>query len=191
VADSKKNARRQRATIVFLDESGFSERPTIRRTWAPRGCTPVLIHRQRCWGQLSAIGALAARPGDVEARTFLCFKRGTVHSPDIVRFLRHLRRHIRGRVILLWDGLNAHRSAVTRDYLEANSSWLTALRLPSYSPELNPVEALWAWLKGTAIPNLCPDDLTQLYQTLDNARRRARRRTTMARAFFDKAGLSL
>ena len=43
-AGSKKNARRQQARIFFQDESGVSQRPSIRRTWAPKGETPVLIH---------------------------------------------------------------------------------------------------------------------------------------------------
>ncbi len=44
VASRKKNARRRRALIVFQDESGISQRPSVRRTWAPRGHTPVLVH---------------------------------------------------------------------------------------------------------------------------------------------------
>jgi transposase len=191
MARGKKNARRRHATIVFLDESGFSERPSIRRTWAPRGCTPVLRHRQRSWSQLSAIGAVAANPGQCGARPFLMFKPGTVRSPDLVRFLRHLHRHIEGHVLLLWDGLNVHRSAETRAYITAQSDWLTVNRLPAYAPELNPVEALWAWLKGTAVPNLCPENIRVLHHALSNARRRVRRRPALVRAFFRKAGLSI
>jgi len=111
-----KKARRQGATIVFLDESGFSQRPPVRRTWAPRGQTPVLIHRQRSWPQLSAIGALAYRQTkrrrllrtNLYLKTLPC----SVQSTDVIRFLRHLRRHVRGPVILLWDGGRALDAAV-------------------------------------------------------------------------------
>ena len=40
-----RNARRRRAVIVFWDESGASLLPVTRRTWAPRGLTPVICHR--------------------------------------------------------------------------------------------------------------------------------------------------
>jgi hypothetical protein len=45
----RQNARRRGAWIVFLDESGVGFTPQVRRTWAPRGHTPVLRHRQRGW----------------------------------------------------------------------------------------------------------------------------------------------
>jgi hypothetical protein len=60
LADSKKNARRRKAWIVFQDESGVSERPSVRRAWAPRGQTPVLIHAFN-WGKISVAAALAYR----------------------------------------------------------------------------------------------------------------------------------
>src|ERR1039458_7522595 len=52
MAGSKKNARRQKAWIFFQDESGVSQRPSIRRTWAPKGETPVLIHAFN-WSKIS------------------------------------------------------------------------------------------------------------------------------------------
>jgi transposase len=193
LAPDKKNAARQGATIVFLDESGFSERPTVRRTWAPRGQTPVLTHRWRSWKQLSAIGALAyrrtGRNRAIQARVYLQLHPGTVRSRQVVGFLKHLRRHIRGRVILLWDGLNAHRSLETRAHLEANRTWLTVHRLPAYAPELNPVEGLWAWLKGTAVANFCADALGALRQRVRRGRNRLARHPDLISGFLHKAGL--
>jgi transposase len=48
----KKNAAKQGRLIVFIDESGLSERPTRVRTWAPKGQTPVLQYHFN-WHQLS------------------------------------------------------------------------------------------------------------------------------------------
>lgn len=190
MAGCKKNAARQRATIVFVDESGFSERPSVRRTWAPRGQTPVLIHRFRAWKNLSVIGALAyATTRPKRSRVFLMTHPGAVRSPQVVRFLKHLRRHLSGRVIVLWDGLHAHRSLETRAYLEANRSWLTVHRLPAYAPELNPVEALWAWCKGTFAANLCPESLDPVRHQLRCGRRRLTRHPDRIQGFLHKAGL--
>ncbi len=192
MAGGKKNAARRRATIVFVDESGFSERPAVRRTWAPRGQTPVLTHRFRSWNNLSVIGALAYRARSPKsARVFLMTHRGAVRSPQIVQFLKHLRRHIRGPVVLLWDGLNAHRSLETRAYLDANRAWLTVHRLPAYAPELNPVEGLWAWCKGTFAANLCPESLDPVRHQLRCGRRRLARHPDLLRGFLHKAGLSI
>ncbi len=47
VAASKKGALRLKATLVFLDEGGLIMAPLVRRTWAPRGQTPVLLRRTR------------------------------------------------------------------------------------------------------------------------------------------------
>ena len=58
LACTKKNAKRKSQTIVFIDESGLSERPFVMRTWAPRGETPVLQHHFS-WKQLAAIAGVS------------------------------------------------------------------------------------------------------------------------------------
>lgn len=190
LAGAKKNAARRGATLVFIDESGFSERPAVRRTWAPRGHTPVLSHRTRSWSQLSVIGALVYRARTpLRARVLWMSHPGAIRSPQIVRFLRHLRRHIRGPVVLLWDGLHAHRSLETRAFLESQRRWLRVHRLPAYAPELNPVEGLWAWCKGTVTANLCPESLDPIRQQLRLGRRRLDRHPDLLCGFLHKAGL--
>ena len=66
LAAVEKRARRQNALIVFEDESGVSLLPSVRATWAPRGCTPVLRHRF-AWKRLSLAGALAYEPDGSDA----------------------------------------------------------------------------------------------------------------------------
>ena len=189
MAGVKKNAARRRATLVFLDESGFSERPAVRRTWAPRGQTPVLTHRFRSWNNLSVIGALAYRVGSPQrSRVFLRMHTGAVRSPQIIRFLQHLRRHIRGPILLLWDGLHAHRSLATQAYLRTHS-WLTVHRLPAYAPDLNPVEGAWQHLKHVEMRNLVCLDLEELHLELYLAVGRLRQKPRLIRSFFVEAGL--
>jgi hypothetical protein len=48
--------------LVFWDESGFLMVPLVQRTWAPRGRTPQLRHRQRHHTRVSAIGLLTVSP---------------------------------------------------------------------------------------------------------------------------------
>lgn len=140
---------------------------------------------------MSAIGALAYHQPSGRARLFLLFQKGAIRSAGVLRFLRHLRRHVPGPVVLIWDGLKAHHSAETRTWTAQQQSWLTLERLPAYAPELNPVEGLWAWLKGTCIANVCLDTLEPLVARVRNGARRASRRQTLLHAFLAKAGLSL
>ncbi len=147
-------------------------------------------HAFRSWKRLSAIGALAYSCRTRKARVYLNLVAGTVRSPEVVRFLKHLRRHIRGPVVLLWDGLHAHRSRETRAYIEANTRWLTVHRLPAYAPELNPVEGMWSWYKGGIVANLCADGLRTIRTYVHRGGHHLRRCDDVLWGFLKKAGLS-
>jgi hypothetical protein len=70
-------------------------------------------------------------------------------SDTLIAALEGLRRLLGGQqATLLWDGLPAHRSRSMRAWLHRQRSWLVVEPLPAYAPELNPVEGLWASLKG-------------------------------------------
>jgi DDE superfamily endonuclease len=90
LASPKKNAARQRRIIVFVDESGLSERPTRVRTWAPKGQTPVLQYSFN-WKQLSAMA------GVTWWQSYFRLFPGSIRGPQVVEFLKALRRHIRHR----------------------------------------------------------------------------------------------
>jgi len=148
LARGKKNARRRRAWIVFQDESGVSQRPPVRRTWAPRGETPVLIHAFN-WAKLSLAVALAFRWDGRRSGLFFQTRPGSYNDVALIGFLNALQRHFRGRrLILIWDGLPSHKSRDMTAYLRAQRAWLTVERLPGYAPELNPTELVWGNVKG-------------------------------------------
>lgn len=188
LAGGKKNARRLNAWLVFLDETGFSQRPPVRATWAPRGQTPVLIEPFN-WKRLSGIGAVLTTPEGRRSRWLLSIHRGSVRSPQIVRFLAALRRHRRRSVILLWDGLPAHRSAQVTRALHQHHSWLRVERLPAYAPELNPVEPLWDWLDDRALANTATNQLKSLDQRVRRGVRVVQSRPHLTRGFLKYTGL--
>jgi transposase len=191
MAGGKKNARRQRAWLLFEDESGLSTQPVVRRTWAPRGETPVLTHPFRHWKRVSVAAVLAFRWDGRRSGVFFQTRSGAYTTASLIGFLRHLKRHFRRRrVILLWDGLPAHRSCRMRAYLAQQRSWLTVERLPAYAPELNPAEPLFGNVKGVDLANR-DGDLPQLCTALRNGMARVRRRPDLAFAFLRHAGLSL
>lgn len=192
VAPGKKNARRRRAWIVFEDESGVSQQPVVRRTWAPRGQTPCLRHTGANWKRLSIAAALAFRWDGQRTRLYFQTRPGTYTDATLIAFLRTVKQHFRGqRVVLIWDGLGAHKSGRMRRYLDAQHPWLQVERLPAYAPELNPVELLWGNLKARELANLCPADVLTLRRPIRAGCTRIRRQPTLARAFLRHAGLEL
>lgn len=101
-----------------------------------------------------------------------------VHVAD---FLRTLLRHLRGHVILLWDGATIHQGPPIKHVLASNPR-LHVERFPAYAPELNPVEFVWRDFKGR-MANGCPFDLHDLDVTLRGNERRVRRSQTKLRSF--------
>jgi transposase len=182
VARFKKKASRQRRTIVFIDESGLSTRPTRVRTWAPRGQTPVL-HETFNWKSLSIIGGLALW------RFYFQIHKGSIKSPQVIEFLRHLRRHIPGKLLILWDGAPIHRSLLVKHYIASTRKGIILERLPAYAPELNPVEYMWGHLKAHEIGNLLVTKAWELSFEATAALRRMRRRPSIIAACYTQAEL--
>lgn len=112
--------------------------------------------------KVSALGAITVSPA---ARRlgfyFATDPKGFFNAERVADFLRALLRHLRGRVIVVWDGGSNHRGPPVRALLEAQPR-LTVERLPAYAPELNPVEAVWSWLKYGQLANYAPPDVAGL-----------------------------
>lgn len=184
LAGSKKNAAKQGRVIVFVDESGLSERPTRVRTWAPKGETPVLQYHFN-WHQLSAIAGITFY------RFYFRLFPGTVKGPQIIEFLRALRQTIGRKLLIVWDGLKAHKSRLVRAYVETTQGAIQLERLPAYAPELNPVEYIWGYLKQHALANFCAHDFSQLTDVARKKLRSMQRRSTLVTAFWKQAELAL
>ncbi|MGH8515674.1 MAG: transposase, partial [Gammaproteobacteria bacterium] len=121
---------------MFLDESGFLLIPNVRKTWAPVGCTPRLRHSYTR-DKLSAISALSVSPQRARLGLYMHIHPVNITGAEVVVFLRHFLRHLRGPVELLWDGGSIHKREDVTAFLRRNPR-LSAHRFPSYAPELNP-----------------------------------------------------
>jgi transposase len=183
VARVKKKALLEERTIVLVDESGLTQKPHRVSTWSPKGQTPVLQHAFS-WDNLAAIAGLTW--WNFYFRLF----EGTIKSPQVVEFLKHLQRHVPGKLLIIWDGAGPHRSRLVRDYVATLKGKLWVESLPPYAPELNPVEYLWAYWKQRELPNFCARDLWHLSSFASNALRRIRRkRERLIGAFWKHAEL--
>ena len=182
MATAQKKAQREGRLIVFIDESGISERPTRVRTWAPKGQTPVIQFHFN-WNHVSVIAGLT--------RTHCMFRlhEGSIKKEQVVEFLKALKTHLRQPLLIIWDGLRAHRSRLVRDHLDSLDGHIQIAFLPPYAPDLNPVEYLWAWLKRHAMANYCPADLTELHTTARNKLKSAQKRPSIIAACWMQATL--
>ena len=89
---------------------------------------------------------------------FRCYP-GAIRAPQVVAFLKHLLRHIPGKLLLVWDRLPAHRSRGVQEFVAARKGRNHIEYLPAYAPELNPTEYIWGHCKHHKLPNACPQGL--------------------------------
>lgn len=162
-ANSKKRGA-NRAHVVLIDETGLFLNPLVRRTLAPRGQTPSIPitagHRRK----VSVIAALSLCP--ITRRHGLYFEAAPdrhFRAADVAHFVRDLLRHLRGRVVIVWDNGTMHKAKPIRQLL-TDYPRLSIEYLPPYAPDLNPVEQLWSQLKYGALANFVPRDLDDLDQ---------------------------
>lgn len=185
----KKKARKKVGWIVFEDESGVSQRPPLRRTWAPKGETPVIIYSFN-WKRISICAAIAYRWDGKRTRLYFQMRQGSYNTDSLIPFLKDLKKHFRGQyVILIWDGLPAHKSRKMLGYLQAQQGWLQVERLPGYAPDLNPVESLWGNVKSQELANQSADDLGEVADAMNAGLHRVRGQRQLLFGFLKHAGL--
>lgn len=183
-----REAFQRQAHVVFLDESGFYLTPSVRRTLAPRGQTPVL----ECWDRrdkISAISCITLSP--VLGRPGLYFEllpvNETVHAEEVVAFLGALRRQLRGPFTVVWDRSNIHsKSKVVKAWL-AEHPEVRAEDFPGYAPDLNPDEWVWSWTKYGRLSNLAAWDAEELWDHLVMALIDLKYEPRMLNAFIKEA----
>jgi transposase len=184
LAGAKKKCRAEGRTIVFIDESGLSERPTRVKTWAPKGQTPVLQYSFN-WKQLSLIA------GVTFWRFYFRFFHGAIKAPQIVAYLQALAQQIKGKLMVIWDGLPAHRSRRVRAFVESLGDRIVLERLPAYAPELNPVEYLFGYAKQRELANLCLNTIAEVRRYATRRLRSIQRRPRLITAFWQQAELPI
>ena len=176
--------------IVFEDESGVSLLPSVRATWAPRGHTPVLRHHFN-WKRLSLAGGLVYEPDGSAAHLVFDLRPGAYNDETLIEFLSELNDIEQRRVVLVWDGLPAHRSRRMTEWIASQRRWLSVERLPGYAPELNPIEQAWGNLKSSELANLCTDTIAEVADTAADGLDRIGSDAALCFAFLRHSGLRL
>jgi DDE superfamily endonuclease len=185
------------AYVCFEDEAGQSLRPLKARTWARCGRTPVVTVSGKGSGRVSVAGLVCVKPG---ARGHLFYRvrvhrgrkgeRRSMSEADYAGLIAAAHHQLQAPLIICWDNLNTHVSAVMREFTGAHPDWLTVVQLPAYAPELNPVEGVWANMKN-GLGNLAARNVDQLAKIVRNRLKRIQYRPALINGFLAQTGLTL
>jgi transposase len=161
------------AKLVFVDESGCHPGIGPRRGWALRGHALRGPEEPYSRGKYVSIVA-ALRLDGITARMTV---NGGVKTNDFLRFVRrHLVPTLRPGDVVVWDNINMHKNPKVIAAIEEAGAFV--LRLPRYSPDLNPIEAAWAKLKAI-IRRAAPQTVSELKAAIRAALRRIRPRDAL------------
>lgn len=161
--------------------------PLVRRTWAPRGQTPVMY----CWDRhdrLSVISALSVSARRHRIGLYFTVQGKNVRAEQVESFLRQVQRSLGCKLIVVLDRWSVHRKAA-QALIGDGRFWIESL--PPYAPDLNPVEAVWSHTKYADLANFIPEDLADLEREVDYSLWRTGKKSELLRSFFQAAELQL
>ena len=154
----------KRLRVYFQDESRFGQQGTNTNLWAKRGSRPMAV-RQTEYQYLWVLGAVCPETGHAEG-----LLSPQLNTKIINLFLELFSKTIpeNEHAVMVWDGAGFHRAKSLR--LPGN---ITVVELPPYSPELNPIENLWHYLKSHFWSNQAYADYEALEQAAMQAWKQA------------------
>ena len=161
--------------------------PLVRRTWAPRGRTPIHYSWDR-HDRLSVIGGLTVSARRRRIGLYFTVHERNVTAEEAEAFLRAVQRSLGRRLIVVMDRWSVHRKAA-KALAGDRRFWIEWL--PPYAPELNPVEYVWDHTKYADLANYIPDDLLDLELALDGSMAQTRQHPDLLRSFFHQADLAM
>lgn len=143
----------QRVRVYFQDESRFGQQGTTTNVWARRGSRPTAV-RQTEYQYLWVLGAVCPETGHSDG-----LLSPQLNTKIVNLFLEQFSRTLAAdeHAALIWDGAGFHISGELK--VPAN---VTIIQLPAYSPELNPIENLWHYLKSHFWSNRAYADYDEL-----------------------------
>ena len=156
----QKRAKKEGAVIYFQDESGVRSDFHSGTTWALKGQTPVVETTGARFG-LNMMAAITPR-GEMN----FMIVQGSVNANRICEFLNRLMHGHLKKVFLIWDGHPTHRAKKVKRCIESFDGRLEIFVLPSYAPDLNPIEQLWNHTKSNGVGRQSISGPDQLKKTV-------------------------
>jgi transposase len=160
----------------------------VRKTWALKGQTPTIISSSS-WKSLTMAGLLLFTPKGNNPRMYFRLQPGSMDRYDFLDFLKDIRKELKGKkLLLIWDGLPAHRAKKVTDYIKSQKRWLRVERYPAYAPELSPVELIWSLMKTKDLSNLPPKGLKNLKRLVRKSFKRIKADKVLLKNCLRKVG---
>ncbi|MFN4133869.1 MAG: IS630 family transposase [Candidatus Hadarchaeales archaeon] len=173
------HARKWQATLYFQDETGVSLTPSLGRTWAPRGVIP----EERVTGKRG--GFCISSVISIGGRMLFRVEKGRVNAKTFVDFLKKVMRHHRGRkMVVVTDQARPHVAKYVAEFVEANKKSFALYYLPPYSPELNPVDHVWGYLKKNKLRDHGAQSVGELKKLALISMWSIQRQKSLFRSFF-------
>lgn len=174
---------KNRALLFYGDESLISLIPYIGKTWAFPKAKPVARVSGRR-GQHVGITAAVNEQGR------LCFELTqedeTFTSKVFLRFVRKLRKEFPSRsIILIVDGAPIHIAKIVREFQKKHESQFRLEILPAYSPEFNPTEKTWGFVKAKKLNASTASNKQELRQKTQDIMHNLKKDKSRISSFFD------
>lgn len=174
----RKLAKKHNAEIFFGDESSVRSDYHSGTTWAPVGKTPVVKTTARRH-KVNLISAISPKG----AMRFMATE-GSVTAPVFIQFLKRLICKAPRPVFLILDNHSVHRSSEVREFVKSTNGKLRLFFLPPYSPELNPDEHVWNYLKNHKIGRQGTKGGFDLYKRVESIMKSLQRLPEKIKSFF-------
>jgi len=152
------------AKIFFVDEAHFRADVELRSQWVLRG-EPALVDTSspRFGEKATYYSAVCLETGEVESLSVL----GNTNAGTSLAFLQQLREKQPEPLFVIWDNGPAHHGPQIREYLTTPDLKLRLVALPGYSPDFNPDEAIWDWIREDVTANICFGTATKVREKVD------------------------
>ena len=152
------------AKIFFVDEAHFRADVELRSEWVLRGVSALVDSSSPRLGEKATYySAICLETGEVEALPI----EGNTNAETSAAFLKVLREKYAGPLIVIWDNGPAHRGEAIRTYLTTPNLQLRLVALPAYSPDFNPDEAIWEWVREEVTANTCFGTAAKVREQVD------------------------
>lgn len=174
-----RRAGKEKAEILWGDETGISSEDNRGRGYAPKGRTPV-VHSSGKRFSTSMISAIS----NEGLMRFMVYE-GALKTGTFVSFLRRLIKDNDRKVFLIVDNLRVHHAIKVGKWLETHREDVELFFLPPYSPEQNPDEYLNHDVKTHVRQQPSPRSGGELQNGLRSYMRKLQRQTTKIARFFD------
>jgi transposase len=143
--------------FLFQDECSMSNTADVSYKWSEKGKQPMIQEKQYKRERVTLFGAVNTISGEVIVQQA---ERG-----NGITFLKYLKKIIRfykntkGKIHLILDNVRYHHAKILKPFLEKNKDKLELMFLPAYSPDLNPIERVWWYMRKKITNNRYVDTL--------------------------------